>query len=438
MVGLYIHIPFCSAICNYCNFNRGLFDAALKERYVDALIAEISQAGRKVRTTIDLPVDQKAGTTTDLQSGLKTGRATGIPPGLKPRPAADVVQIFRSADVRADADLGAGHPIPHAQADTIFFGGGTPSLLEPAEIQRVIEACERRFEVAGDREITLEANPEGVSEDRLAAYRAAGVNRLSFGVQSFRDDELEKLSRLHGAARARAAYHEARRAGFDNVSLDLMMWLPAQRLEQWLESIDAAIALGPDHLSLYLLEVYPNAPLKEEMTRSRWSQAPDEDAAAMYLGAMDRLDAAGYMQYQISNVARPGRSSRHNLKYWTDGDWIGFGCGAHSTCEGLRWKNVAGIEDYVDRIERGLQVATDLRRLPAGERLGDALFMMLRLTEGVNLNEIRRRYGVDVWQTYGAELEPFVQNGCLMRDCDRLWLTRQGMLLANEVMSVFV
>ncbi|MEO8260062.1 MAG: radical SAM family heme chaperone HemW [Acidobacteriota bacterium] len=372
MLGLYLHIPFCSAICNYCNFNRGLFDAALKARYVEALIAEIGQSAAA------------------------------------------------------------------APADTIFFGGGTPSLLEPAEIQRIIAACQHRFDLAADREVTLEANPESVTEERLAAYRAAGVNRLSFGVQSFLDSELKRLSRLHGAARARAAYQEARRAGFDNISLDLMMWLPAQRLPEWLESIDAAVALGPDHLSLYLLEVYPNAPLRDEMARSRWSQAPDEDAAGMYLAAMDRLDAAGYLQYEISNVARPGRMSRHNLKYWSDGDWLGFGCGAHSTCDGVRWKNVAGIEDYVRRIEGGQSVETDRRRLPVGERLEDALFMGLRLSDGVSLDEIRRRYGVDVWQKYGDALEPFVQNGCLMRDCGRLRLTRQGMLLANEVMSVFV
>ena len=189
---------------------------------------------------------------------------------------------------------------------TIFFGGGTPSLLEPSEIARVISTCEQVFDIAPDREVTLEANPETVTESRLAAYRAAGVNRLSFGVQSFRDEELKRLSRLHGAERARAAYAEARRAGFDNVSLDLMMWLPGQRVEEWCESVDAAIALGPEHLSLYLLEVYPNAPLKDEMARAQWSQAPDEDAAAMYLTAMDRLDAAGYEQYEISNVARPG------------------------------------------------------------------------------------------------------------------------------------
>ena len=377
MLGLYIHVPFCSAICNYCNFNRGLFDASVKARYVEALVTEISSR---------------------------------------------VARPFQG----------------RVAADTIFFGGGTPSLLEPDEIARLIAACEEAFDVSRDREVTLEANPETVTEDRLAAYRAAGVNRLSYGVQSFRDDELKRLSRLHGAGRARAAYAEARRAGFDNVSLDLMMWLPAQRVEEWLESIDQAIALAPEHLSLYLLELYPNAPLKDEMARAKWSQAPDEDAAAMYLAAMERLDDAGYEQYEISNVARPGRRSRHNMKYWIDGEWLGFGCGAHSTRDGVRWKNVSATEDYISRIENSEQIACDVRRQPADERLGDALFTGLRLTDGVNLDEIRVRYGVDVWQRYGPDLEPFVDNGCLIRDGGRLRLTRRGMLLAHEVMTVFV
>src|SRR5207249_4967776 len=206
---------------------------------------------------------------------------------------------------------------------------GTPSLLEPEEIGRIIRACESAFDVAADREVTLEANPESVTDARLAGFRAAGVSRLSYGVQSFREDELRRLSRLHSADRARAALREARAAGFDNVSLDLMMWLPEQRVSDWLESVDEAIALAPEHLSLYLLEVYPNAPLKEDMARARWSQAPDDDAATMYVEAMERLEHAGLLQYEISNVARSGWRSRHNLKYWTDGEWLGFGCGAH-------------------------------------------------------------------------------------------------------------
>jgi oxygen-independent coproporphyrinogen-3 oxidase len=371
MLGLYLHIPFCSAICNYCNFNRGLLDAALKTRYVDALVSEIGQS---------------------------------------------------------DA----------APADTIYFGGGTPSLLEAEEVRRVIDACARRFAVTSNAEVTLEANPETVDEERLAAFREAGVNRLSFGVQSFRDVELGRLSRLHTADRAGAAVREARAAGFENLSLDLMMWLPGQRVEDWLESVEAAVALEPEHVSLYLLEVYPNAPLKEEMARAQWSQAPDDDAADMYLSAMERLERAGYRQYEISNVARPGFESRHNLKYWTDGAWRGFGCGAHSTADGVRSRNVASTEEYVSRIGSGGSAACEMRQLSPDERLGDALFTGLRLADGVDLASIRYRYGVDVWARYRGELEPFVQQGLLRHDGDRLWLTREGMLLGHEIMGVFV
>jgi len=381
MLGLYLHVPFCSAICNYCNFNRGLFDGALKTRYVDALCAEIARAG----------------------GAGPAGRAEGA-----------------------------------ERADTVYFGGGTPSLLEPDEIARIIASCRAAFDVAPDAEITLEANPETVSEARLAAFLAAGVNRLSFGVQSFRDDELRRLSRLHSAGRARAAFAEARAVGFDNVSLDLMMWLPEQSLSQWLESVDAAIDLAPEHLSLYLLEVYPNAPLKEDMARARWSQAPDDDAAAMYETAMERLERAGLEQYEISNVARSGRRSRHNLKYWQDGEWLGFGCGAHSTRAGVRWKNVSATDEYVARIERRETTATDVRQLTPGEQLGDALFTGLRLSDGIDLDAIGARYAVDVWRRYAADLQPFLDEGCLKRDGARLWLTRRGMLLAHEVMAVFV
>jgi oxygen-independent coproporphyrinogen-3 oxidase len=323
-------------------------------------------------------------------------------------------------------------------ADTIYFGGGTPSLLEPDDVRRIIDACSETFDVTADAEVTLEANPESVTAERLSAFRDAGVNRLSFGVQSFADDELKRLSRLHSVSRAREAYREARAAGFDNVSLDLMMWLPGQSIDQWLHSVDAAIALAPEHLSLYLLEVYPNAPLKEEMARARWSQAPDDDAAAMYMEAMQRLEAAGLHQYEISNVARAGRRARHNLKYWTDGEWLGFGCGAHSTRNGVRWKNVAATEEYIERVALDRPTAVDEHHLSASERLGDALFTGLRLTDGVDLNVMSSRYGVDIWTRYGRELEPFIESGVLTRMGGRLALTRQGMLVAHEVMLVFV
>lgn len=405
MLGLYLHIPFCSAICNYCNFNRGLFDAALKERYLDALVAEIAAGGLR-------PCEPEALDSRGPASASGGAGCGAAPPGTS-----------------------VGRRLP---ADTIYFGGGTPSLLEAGEIARLIDACRVSFDVAADCEVTLEANPESTTADRLRAYRAAGVNRFSFGVQSFRDEELRRLSRLHGADRARAVVAEARAAGVDNLSLDLMMWLPGQRVDQWLDSVDQAIALGPEHVSLYLLEVYPNAPLREEMARARWSQAPEEDAATMYLAAMDRLDEAGYEQYEISNVARPGRRSRHNVKYWADGEWVGFGCGAHSTRDGMRWKNVSATKEYIDRVGAGESVAVDVRRLSDAERLGDALFTGLRLADGVDEEAIERRYGVDVWQRYGADLEPFLAAGLLRRHHRRLWLTRRGMLLAHEVMTVFV
>ena len=335
------------------------------------------------------------------------------------------------AEIERSAETGAA-------ADTIYFGGGTPSLLEPAEVARMIEACAETFDVADGAEITIEANPETVDAERLVAYRDAGVNRFSFGVQSFRDEELRRLSRLHDADRARAALADARAAGLDNVSLDLMMWLPGQRVAEWIESVDAAVALAPDHLSLYLLEVYPNAPLRDEMARAGWSQAPDDDAATMYLEALERLDEAGYEQYEISNVARPGRRSRHNMKYWTDGEWLGFGCGAHSTSAGMRWRNLGDVAAYVERIADGGSVRTEVRRLPADERLGDALFTGLRLVEGIDLRAVCDRYGVDVWQRYGGDLQPFIDSGHLLFDGSRLRLTRRGLLLGHEVMSVFV
>ena len=385
--GVYVHVPFCSSICNYCNFNRGLYDEALKTRYVAALRQEIARTGGF-----------------RLQAeGSRVGQGFG-------------------------PDM----------ADTIFFGGGTPSLLEPAEIAAIIESIREHIDLDPASEITLETNPETVDRGKLERFRAAGVNRVSFGVQSFHDAELKRLGRIHSADRARAAVREARAAGFDNVSLDLMMWLPGQSVEAWLANVDALIAADPDHASLYLLELYPNAPLKEEMARGGWSLAPDEDAAEMYLRAMERLEAAGLRQYEISNVAREGKASRHNLKYWTDGEWLAFGCGAHGTVGGVRTKNVSSTEDYIARVTNGVDPVTERRVLTANERLEEALFTGLRLTAGLDIEAVGARYGVDVWARYGEALTPFVQAGWLVREGPRLRLTRDGMLMANEVMAVFV
>ena len=257
-------------------------------------------------------------------------------------------------------------------------------------------------------EVTLETNPETSSRERMERFRAAGVNRISFGVQSFREPELKRLGRLHTADRAVRAVEEARAGGIDNVSLDLMMWLPQQTRDDWRQSVETLVAVGPEHASLYLLELYPNSPLKEEMARSGWSLAPDEDAAGMYLWSLERLDAAGYRQYEISNVARPGRESRHNLKYWQDGEWIGFGCGAHSTVEGARSRNVAGT-DGLHRTGPGWRVRDD--RAPSTDRRGAARGCVVHgpaASDGIDIEDVGRRYGIDVWDRFGTDLAPFV------------------------------
>ena len=371
MLGLYFHIPFCRAICNYCNFNRGLYDAALKARYVDALLAHI----------------------------------------------------------RRDAD--------GSSVDTVYFGGGTPSLLDPGEIRAILAACRQAFDVTPDAEVTLEANPETVDSASLDGFLDAGVTRLSYGVQSFDDRELVRLSRMHSADRARAAVAAARASGFANLSLDLMMWLPGQRLADWLESVEALIACGPEHASLYLLEIYPNAPLRDEMARAAWSVAPDDDAADMYLEAMGRLERAGFEQYEISNVSKPGFESRHNLKYWTDGDWLAFGCGGHATRHGVRWRNVSATEEYIAAAAAG-DVVVERRRLTPRERFEEMMFTGLRLSRGVDLAGVRTQYGVDVLSEFQLELQPFLEAGHLIYDEPFIRLSRAGMLLAHEVMTVFI
>ena len=371
-LGIYIHIPFCSVICNYCNFNRGLFDGALKRRYVAALVAEIDMVG------------------------------------------------------------------DGAQVDSIFFGGGTPSLLDAPEVKEIIGACHSTFAVAEGAEITLEMNPESCTETYVHALLESGVTRVSLGVQSFHDHELVRLGRAHTVDQARTAIAAIRAAGCINLSIDLMLWLPGQSSADCMASVDEMVALSPDHASLYMLELYPNAPLREEMARGGWSLAPDEDGAAMYLDALERTDRAGYEQYEISNVCRPGWHSRHNLKYWQDGSWIGFGCGAHSTQEGARWKNTSETVSYVETIERGEFPAVDRRRLSARERLGDAVFTGLRLVEGIDVDALGRRYNTDLRAQFGQKLQRYFEAGLLI-DAEGRWrLTRSGMLVSNDVMKNFV
>ena len=379
MLGLYLHIPFCQAICSYCNFNRGLFEAGLKQRYVDALAREIRESGD-------------------------------------------------------------GRPV-----DTVFFGGGTPSLLDPDEVGRLLAACREAYDVAADVEITLELNPESGPRDRVEGFLAAGVNRFSVGVQSFDDEELRRLGRVHSAAAARQVLADARAAGVRNLSLDLMCWLPGQSMASWRRTVDRASETGPDHLSVYLLELYPNAPLREAMARApagaagmAWVQSTDDEAAEMYLEGLAALDEARYEQYEISNVARPGFQARHNLKYWRGESWRGFGCGAHSTDRGRRWRNVASTADYVARLDEGRSPAVDVVRLSPAEQVEEALFTGLRLSAGIDRRAFHARHGVDPWPPYAERLKPFVEEGFMWQHDGKFGLTRRGMLVANEILVTFV
>ena len=373
MAGLYLHIPFCQAICDYCNFTRGLLDEALKASFVDALVADIGRHAAAVHV------------------------------------------------------------------DSIYLGGGTPSLLDGRQMARILAACRDAFDVAPEAEVTIEANPESVSAEAAASYLEAGVNRVSLGVQSFRDEELVRLGRLHSADRAAAAVAELRRAGVANLSLDLMLWLPGQRLEHVRDSMARLVDLAPRHASLYLLEIYPQSPLRESMARAGWSVAPDDDAADMYLESMATLEAAGYRQYEISNVARPGGESRHNLNYWRDGNWLAFGPGAHGADDDGRWRVVSGTGEYIARVRDGRDTAAERWPRDPATRCEEALFMGLRLAEGLDLRRFADRYGLDVWARYGHALQPFQEAGLLVHEPGRrIFLTRAGMLVANDAMTVFL
>ncbi len=375
--GIYIHIPFCRARCSYCDFATGTYEGALAERYVAALVEEIKMFA--------VPVETR-------------------------------------------------------DVDTIFFGGGTPSLLTPAQIAQILASVRARFCVAETAEITLEMNPGTVTAEGLCELRRLGINRASFGAQTFDDWELRRLGRTHTAEDARRTLEHLRVAGFDNISFDLIAGLPEQTLSSWSHNLDEALALRPAHLSLYLLEVHEGTPLADQIKRGVWRE-PDSDAAAdMYQLMLDRIDAAGYEHYEISNFCLPGYEARHNTKYWTGAPFYGFGCSAHSfDGEKLRWSNERDAACYVELIEAGRNAIVETIELDARAASAESLFLGLRLMErGVSLAEHRARFGADVRVEYKDDLQRFTEAGLIELSDDRMKLTRAGALLSNEVFAAFV
>ena len=374
VAGLYVHIPFCSSRCSYCDFATGLYQSELVERYVCGLTEEI-----------------------------RTSQYAG------------------------------------ENVDTIYFGGGTPSLLAPAQLERVLAAVHDSFKIATDSEITLEINPGSATLDKLSAFRSLGVNRASFGAQTFDDAELAKLGRSHNAVDALRTFAELRNADFANVSFDLIAGLPGQTLGGWERNIQQALALAPEHLSFYLLEVHSGTPLAEHIRRGIQPQ-PDEDlAGVMYEWMLEQALDAGYEHYEISNLCRPGFHSRHNVKYWTAAPYYGFGCSAHSyDGDTRRWSNQRDVLKYVEMVESGASPVVEEQQLSATDVRAEAVFLGLRMMQGVDLRRYRESFGVDLRDEHADDLDRFCKAGLVELDGDLIRLTRTGALLSNEVFAAFV
>jgi oxygen-independent coproporphyrinogen-3 oxidase len=381
-LGLYLHLPFCDHKCAYCDFNSYAGLDHLIPAYVDALVR----------------------------------------------------------------DLALWAPLTHGWAvQTVFFGGGTPSLTPPALLCRILDTVRTQCSLAPDAEISLEANPGTVGREYLTALRDLGINRLSIGVQSFDDRQLRLLDRIHDAGQATAAFRAARAAGFDNVNLDLMFGLQAQDLDGWQRNLRRACELGPEHLSLYALTVEPGTKLAGQIARGSVPE-PDADLQAdMYEAAQDAMASAGYLQYEISNWAKPGRECRHNLIYWRNQPYLGLGAGAHSCFLGRRFAMVRAPGAYIERVVgsvpltgwgsplAGFQHVVDEQVLDRATDASDTLILGLRLNEGVDIAAFERRFGLALQQAAGSQLDQLCGYGLLERAGGRLRLTQRGRLLSNEV-----
>jgi oxygen-independent coproporphyrinogen-3 oxidase len=380
--GIYLHIPFCATRCHYCNFATGGYESELTARYVRALTQEIATAESAMH-----------------QSAVR--------------------RVMR-------------------EVDTIYFGGGTPTTLSVAQFENLLHQLQQTFTVSTEAEITAEANPGSVSLEYLQTLRALGINRLSFGVQSFADDELQMIGRTHSASEAREAIALARRAGFENISLDLIAGLPQQRRETWQMNLCEAFALAPDHLSVYLLELYKDAPLLHRVQRGELQAVDDELTVEMYYALCDEAARQGFEHYEISNWSRPGFSSRHNLKYWMGAPYWAFGISAAGYDGAMRWSNTRSIHEYLQRLESGASPVAENIELSDDDRQSEAIFLQLRLKDGVNLPAHQSRFGVNVRERYAEELQRLDEAGLIEFSGDDVKISRAGKVLANEVFAAFV
>lgn len=378
--GLYIHFPFCLKKCLYCDFNSAVSSPAAREEYAEILLREMTLRRREL-------------------------------------------------------------PVP-VRAATLYFGGGTPSLMTPQEIGRLIEAATRSFGLEPDAEVTLEANPGTLTPARLAGYRAAGVNRLSLGIQSFEDRLLTRLGRAHTKKDALLAFDSARRAGFANISIDLMHSLPEQSPLQWRQALAQGIALSSEHFSAYALSVEEGTPFAALQAAGLLPFPGEEEAAAMFEATAELLEGAGYRHYEISNFARPGCSSRHNGSYWTRDSYLGFGAGAHSFWNqdgiGVRWCNALDPGEYREAIASGSIPLREMESLTLEQAVSESFFLGLRVLTGLDLARLESLYGRAALASRLAEVAHLVASGALIREENRARLAPNAVILANSVFSRFL
>ncbi len=378
---LYVHIPYCESKCPYCDFNSYAVKGWPEAEYVTALIAELA---------------------------ARVGQQPWSGEGLR----------------------------------TVFFGGGTPSLFEPASLGRVLEAADRLFGIEPGAEITAEANPGTVDLRKLRAMREAGLNRISFGAQSFNAQTLRFLGRIHSAEQTVSAVEQARAAGFTQLNLDLIFAVPGQTVEDVAADIAAAAALGPDHISAYNLTFEEGTAFGAALKAGRMSQLPEERQAAMYAMVRRELPRRGYAMYEISNYARPGCEARHNLTYWRAESYLGIGAGAHSYaadgCKGRRWWNQRLPATYIAQVLKRGTAEAGSEALDEAVSASEFAFLNLRLTDGLDLRRFSRRFGLSLEQRFGPQLKRLIEGGLLLREGGRVRLSDRGLELADSVFAEFL
>jgi oxygen-independent coproporphyrinogen III oxidase len=390
-VGLYLHIPFCESKCIYCDFNSYAHLEDKYEPFVEAMCVDIE------------------------------------------RGAARWLEGQRSVIAEGETDCDG------AVIATVFLGGGTPSVLQPAQIRRVLDAARRRYSLAPGAEITMEANPGTISLDKFEGYLEAGINRLSMGVQVLDDLMLKKLGRIHTAEGALESHRLARQAGFDNVNLDFIFGLPGQDLAHLDRMLDRLLAVSPlpEHLSCYSLIVEEHTPLYVGVERGLITVPGEDEVADMYELIRERLAACGYEQYEISNWSR-ARPCDHNLVYWHDQRYLAFGPGASGYWGDVRYSTILSPAEYIDRVARNSSVVREWERVgPRGE-MGEFMMLGMRLVEGVRRSEFARRFGLDLDEVFGEELRELEALDLVESREDIVRLSRRGTLLGNEVFAKFV